>query len=171
MLSLPRPSAGGERAPGPSRRRQGPRSAQRLRGQGKSKGSSAQRTRQGEDALRPLPVEGRRTHARTAEGARRRRPSALPRTRGQERERVNRVTEGPPTAASPPRKRNVSPRPSLPRGPGSAMCAGCGAMSMDAQVSDAHQPRPRNWPAHLRKQGAPRPRGRPRLNEDPRSGP
>jgi len=43
-------------------------------------------------------------------------------------------------------------------------------MSTDMPMSYAHQPRPRNSDADLRKQGEPRPRSRPRFNQDPRSG-
>ena len=75
-------------------------------------------------------------------------------------------------AAASPRRRTARRCLVTSRGlPGNCTCERSPVMSTDAPVSDAHQSRPRNSGADLRKQGEPRPRTRPRSDEDPRSGP
>ena len=63
-----------------------------------------------------------------------------------------------PNGATPPRDLRGSC--------GDCTCERCAVMSTDVQVSYAHQSRPRNSGADLRKQGEPRPRGRPRPSQD-----
>jgi hypothetical protein len=77
-------------------------------GKGGSKGSSAQRTRQSEDALRPSLVEGRRTRSDGRGSAPQASISTSTARAGPERERVHLVTEGPPTAVSPAGSASVS---------------------------------------------------------------
>ena len=89
-------------------------------------------------------------------------PHAKPRSSARSEPKPSNCCREPtsPNGATPPRD--------LPRAPrGDRTSKRSPVMSTDVPVSYAHQPRPRNSAADLRKQDEPRPRGGPRPSQDP----